>query len=600
MCAAHRTGRGGLLQLRLSLHLKWESRSERLPYHGTEPNAGERHLPLDIRSRRFVVIPRLIVGSRLGTLLTRNLGQRLRRIGKRGRRFLEEEQICAQSGLFDSDWYAQQASDAAASGMSPLAHYIRKGAMEGRDPHPLFDSDWYLQCNPDVAASGVNPLAHYVCEGAAKGRDPHPLFDSDWYLSRNPDVAAAGINPLRHYIEWGASEGRDPNPHFDSDWYLERNPPVAEAGTNPLSHYVQSGSSEGQEPNPLFDTKWYLEWNPDIINSGINPLAHYIHTRATEAQPYYAPIYLREGSHSVSAIVPCYNGARWLSEALESIKAQSLPVHELIVVDDASVDNSAEIARAHGAKVIRNPTNRGEGYSRNVGLRHASGELIAWLDADDVWLPQHVNTLYQLLRKYPQATAAFGAVQRFGQRTELIRGYIPPGEPSNVFWSAFRDWVHTTIGSMTRKTALLSIDGFNEHERYSVDFDLWLRLSRHHLFTCTHEVTSRWRWHDAQQSTQFEKQLEAVYRFRRNYWEREQAMGRRVIAAEMERRMAGIWQDDLTTALEKQDVSHARFLWKLARLVPGIPAASCSDLAKRIRELPELRPDTLVPERKNI
>jgi len=500
----------------------------------------------------------------------------------------EEEQVCAKSGLFDREWYLQHNPDVAAAGIDPLTHYVTNGAAEGRDPHPLFDSDWYLQHNPDVAASGANPLAHYISKGAAEGRDPHPLFDGAWYLRRNPDVAAAGMNPLRHYIGWGAIEGRDPNPQFDSDWYLKRNPEVAGAGANPLTHYIHCGSAEGRDPNPLFDSKWYLERNPEVASSGMNPLTHYIHFGDVEAQPPYARAVRPGRSPKISAIVPCYNGARWLAEALESIKAQSLPVQEIIVVDDASTDTSTEIAQDHGALVIRNPTNRGEGYSRNVGLRHASGDLIAWLDADDVWLPQHVSILSELLRKYPQATAAFAAVQRFGQRNELIRGYVPPGEPSNVFWAAFRDWVHTTIGSLTHKVALLDIGGFNEQERYSVDFDLWLRLSRHHLFTCTHEVTSRWRWHDAQQSKQSENQLAAVYRFRRNYWEHERAAGRPAIAAEMERRIVEIWKEDMNAAWEKLDMSQLLFLWELADLMPGIPARCRSGFAQRIQELETL------------
>jgi len=516
--------------------------------------------------------------------ISRVVRQRSSRLGRQGRRVRDEKQICAQSGLFDREWYLQRNPDVAASGLNPLTHYISKGAAEGRDPHPLFDSEWYLQRNPDVVASGINPLAHYISKGAAEGRDPHPLFDGDWYLRRNPDVAAAGMNPLGHYIGWGAAEGRDPNPHFDSDWYLERNPEVAVAGANPLSHYIHCGSAEGRDPNPLFDTKWYLERNPDVARAGMNPLTHYIHFGAAEAQYASARASWPRGFPTVSAIVPCYNGARWLAEALESITAQSLPVQEIIVVDDASTDNSAEIAQEHGASVIRNSSNRGEGYSRNVGLRYASGDLIAWLDADDVWLPHHVSTLSGLLQHYPEATAAFGAVQRFGQRNELIRGYVPPGEPSNVFWAAFRDWVHTTIGSMTHKAALLNIGGFNEEERYSVDFDLWLRLSRHHLFTCTDEVTSRWRWHDAQQSKQLQNQLAAVYRFRRSYWERERATGRPTIAAEMERRMADIWSEDMNAAWERRDMSHLRFLWQLADLVPAIPAGCRSAFAQRIQE----------------
>lgn len=274
---------------------------------------------------------------------------------------------------------------------------------------------------------------------------------------------------------------------------------------------------------------------------------------------------------TVSAVIPCYNGERWLADALEFVRSQTLPVHEIIVVDDASVDTSGDIAQRYGAKVIRNSRNRGEGFSRNVGFEHASGEMIAWLDADDMWMPHHVSTVTGLLTEHPQATVAFGAVQRFGLRHELIRGHVPPGLPSNVFWLAFRDWVHCTIASIIPKTALLEIGGFNEQERYSVDFDLWLRLSRSHLFVCTHEVTSYWRWHDAQQSLQQHEQIAAVYRFRRSYLERELAAGNSQFAAEMERCMVEIWQGDMSAAWRKRDLVQLEFLNKLSELVPGIP-----------------------------
>jgi len=276
-------------------------------------------------------------------------------------------------------------------------------------------------------------------------------------------------------------------------------------------------------------------------------------------------------SDKVSAIIPCFNGAPWLSEAIESIKAQTQPVHEIIVVDDCSTDRSYEIAQAHGVAVLRNERNSGEGYSRNVGLRHATGDLIAWLDADDRWLPHHVETLRGLLDTYPGASVACAAVQRFGLRNELIRGHVPLGRPSNVFWRAFDDWVHTTIGSMTRREALLDIGGFDETERYSVDFDLWLRLSRNHLFVCTHDVTSRWRWHGAQQSAHGEDQIAALYRFRRRYWECAKAAGDATFASQIASRMSDVWQAEMSTAREQGDVPSIRLLWSLAPLLPEPP-----------------------------
>ena len=239
----------------------------------------------------------------------------------------------------------------------------------------------------------------------------------------------------------------------------------------------------------------------------------------------------------VSAIVPVYNGEPWLSEALDSIKNQTKPVHELIVVDDGSTDRSAEIAAEAGAKVVSLEQNSGEGAARNAGLNCAVGDVIAWLDADDVWAPSHVAVLSSLLERHPEATAAFAAVQRFGLRNELIRGHVPVGKPTNVFWAAVDDWVHTTIGSMTRRDALLSLGGFSTDTRHAVDYDLWLRLSRDHLFVATHEITSFWRWHELQQSQNYGKQLQAVYDFRRRYLAEEKRSGDPKVASRLDRRI---------------------------------------------------------------
>ena len=202
------------------------------------------------------------------------------KFGKRGRTLA----VILRARLFDSDWYLSQNPDVALAEVDPLAHYIARGAGEGRDPHPLFDSDWYLSQNPDVAVAQANPLAHYAAHGASEGRDPHPLFDTDWYVSQNPDVAFAGVNPLVHYFARGASEGRDPHPLFGTDWYVSQNPDVAAARINPLAHFVARGASEGRDPHPLFDSDWYLSQNPEVAQLRLNPLAHYVAQGAAEGR----------------------------------------------------------------------------------------------------------------------------------------------------------------------------------------------------------------------------------------------------------------------------------------------------------------------------
>ena len=276
----------------------------------------------------------------------------------------------------------------------------------------------------------------------------------------------------------------------------------------------------------------------------------------------------------VSAIIPVYNGERWLSEALDSVKSQTRPVDELIVVDDASDDRSAEIATKFGAKVVQLDKNSGEGAARNAGLRCAIGDAIAWLDADDIWAPNHIEILSCLLNRYPEATAAFAAVQRFGRRSELLKGHIPGGQPVHVFWAAVNDWVHTTIGSMTRRDALLEIGGFDTDQRYAVDYDLWLRLARDHLFVCTHEITSFWRWHEEQQSQRYGEQLQSVYHFRHRYLIEEQRSGDPDVAREVKNRLAFLFKRDLEQALASRNIQLAKCLFKMSEIIPGLTTAT--------------------------
>lgn len=95
---------------------------------------------------------------------------------REGFRLVREMRLIAASGLFDKDWYLAQNPDVATAGVNPLRHYLRHGALEGRDPSPFFNSSYYLEANPDVAAAHINPLVHFVKYGAAEGRLGGPLI----------------------------------------------------------------------------------------------------------------------------------------------------------------------------------------------------------------------------------------------------------------------------------------------------------------------------------------------------------------------------------------------------------------------------------------
>ena len=140
----------------------------------------------------------------------------------------------------------------------------------------------------------------------------------------------------------------------------------------------------------------------------------------------------------VSVVIPFLNAQRFLGEAVESVLAQSFTEWELLLVDDGSNDGSGRIARAYAAGDagrIRYMThagcvNRGSSTSRNLGIRHSRGELVAFLDADDVWLPCKLERQLALLRRAPDAAMVYGPSRYWyswtGDPADAELDYVPP------------------------------------------------------------------------------------------------------------------------------------------------------------------------------
>ena len=125
---------------------------------------------------------------------------------------------------------------------------------------------------------------------------------------------------------------------------------------------------------------------------------------------------MHQDSTRISAIIVVYNGERYLAEAIESILAQTHPPSELIVVNDGSTDGTATIARGFAEVRYQYRPNGGIGAARNLGLELARGDFIAFLDADDLWMPE----------KLAQQAAAFAADPQLGIVTGLIEQFHSP------------------------------------------------------------------------------------------------------------------------------------------------------------------------------
>lgn len=125
----------------------------------------------------------------------------------------------------------------------------------------------------------------------------------------------------------------------------------------------------------------------------------------------------------ISVVIPAYNREKYLGEAIESVLGQTLPPDEIIVVDDGSTDGTAAIARSFGG-IVRCLTrvNGGVGPARNDGVAASSGEILTFLDSDDLWLPRKLEWQAEHLDRHPDTDLVFGHMQTFIS-PELQSGY---------------------------------------------------------------------------------------------------------------------------------------------------------------------------------
>jgi glycosyltransferase involved in cell wall biosynthesis len=192
---------------------------------------------------------------------------------------------------------------------------------------------------------------------------------------------------------------------------------------------------------------------------------------------------------NISVVIPVYNGERYLTEALESVFAQTHPVDEVIVVDDGSTDGSAEVAGRFPVTLIRQE-NRGPGAARNAGVAACSGEYLAFLDADDTWLPEKLERQMALLREAGTTVAiAFAAMRIAVDGVEPARvSVFLKGRPlSETIACQFPSaWLMPT-------TFFHEVGGFNESYRLSEDVEWLLRARklRPTEFACEEPLLTR-------------------------------------------------------------------------------------------------------------
>ena len=121
----------------------------------------------------------------------------------------------------------------------------------------------------------------------------------------------------------------------------------------------------------------------------------------------------------ISVVIPVFNGAAYVGQAIESVLDQTLAPTEVVVVDDGSSDSTAEVVHRYPV-LYRRQTNQGPGAARNLGIRESRGELLAFLDADDLWLPEKLRLQKAALDENPDLQLVFCSMSQF--RTPELPG----------------------------------------------------------------------------------------------------------------------------------------------------------------------------------
>ncbi len=325
------------------------------------------------------------------------------------------------------------------------------------------------------------------------------FFDDKYYLDKNPDVSAAGVDPLEHFCNYGWREGRNPSENFDVKFYLDSYPSALASGINPVAYHLHTGSKKGfktvpesrvattsgvdspSSPCALVPDLSHM-WPPDhpylqaLQSQASNPtyeLPRSIIAMATE-EVSNRPI-------TVSVIIPVWNRESCVCRAIESALAQSYKPSEIIVVDDGSTDSSIRIIRDRFASELRTgsiqlieTSHTGVSDARNCGLMKATGDLIAYLDSDNVWRTDYLLIMAGLFSAVSEISTAYAALSHNDGNNNELSIRATPYDRNQLL---HRNYIDLNI-FMHRRHVYLQNGGFDTNLKRLVDWDFILSCTR--------------------------------------------------------------------------------------------------------------------------
>ncbi len=322
----------------------------------------------------------------------------------------------------------------------------------------------------------------------------------------------------------------------------------------------------------------------------------------------------------VSIIMPILNGQKYMGEAIESILNQTCQDFELIIVNDGSTDGTADqiqyyMSRAN-VRCIVHPTRQGVARSVNDGIRESHGEFISFLDHDDVWFPEFLETQMAHLRDHPDVGMVHSDFQTIDADGNILEASVATcrnrQRPSgHVFRELFLDSFIVGNSVLIRKECFERLGGFDEVIRWG-DYHMWMRIARHYKVDYTPKVLTKYRQHGTQHSKGFSVEdphmepagLMAIRNILEIYPRARQELGRKTInrrTAELLFELAYFWFTHGAARPARVPLAKAIRLWPTNRRFYVLYAATLlpPSLAEAGRKIWHALQRMLHPFRKN-
>lgn len=201
----------------------------------------------------------------------------------------------------------------------------------------------------------------------------------------------------------------------------------------------------------------------------------------------------------ISVIIPCYNQAQFLGEAIESVRAQSYPHAEIVVVDDGSTDDPAEVVRHHPGVGFFRQQNQGPAAARNTGFRQSKGLYATFLDADDRLLPDALEIGARHLAANPECAFVSGHCRYIAANGSPLPTPRQPVVDSEHYLALLHKnyvWAGSTV--LHRRECLAAVGGYNTSlsVKGAEDYELYLRVSREYPVFCHGETVAEYRQYE--------------------------------------------------------------------------------------------------------